>query len=292
MANGGRSSGKFNEGKALDAVLRWMEERDGVTRADVRSPERDQHNIPVELTCTVGGRLCAFEHTGIEPFPGQIECAQHSRDLFGPLVERLAGVMPSQESFELHVPIDATEGLKRGQIPGIQDAIVRWVQETAPALPIAPYGRYVTPIRKVSVPGVPFQITLHRLAAIGPMRGRFHVVHVVSADLEAERRSRISAACAKKFGKLAEWKKRYGARSILVLEENDIQLTNAQLVADALAVAERDRDDRPDEVYLVSTSIDDLWHVTCLRREGKTYYDDGERFWPVEPATLLQLTVR
>jgi hypothetical protein len=49
----------------------------------------------------------------------------------------------------------------------------------------------------------------------------------------------------------------------------------------------------PDEVFfLVSTSIADMWHVTCLRREGKNYYDDGKRFHESQPSELVKLTKR
>ena len=43
-------------------------------------------------------------------------------------------------------------------------------------------------------------------------------------------------------------KRDHGARTVLVLEENDIQLTNQQVVADALTQAEAERPDTPDEV--------------------------------------------
>ena len=88
--------------------------------------------------------------------------------------------------------------------------------------------------------------------------------------------------------------RREGARTILVLEENDISLTNHQLVADAMVHAEARvvTDPPPDEVFLVSTSIPDMWHVTCLRREGKNYYDDGERFHEFQPSALMKLTKR
>jgi hypothetical protein len=38
--------------------------------------------------------------------------------------------------------------------------------------------------------------------------------------------------------------------------------------------------------------IANAWWVTCLRRPGKTYYDDGKRFHEVDPATLVGLTKR
>ena len=50
--------------------------------------------------------------------------------------------------------------------------------------------------------------------------------------------------------------------------------------------------DAADEIFLVSTHIADAWWVTCLRRAGKTYYDDGERFHEVNPDVLTPLTSR
>lgn len=47
-----------------------------------------------------------------------------------------------------------------------------------------------------------------------------------------------------------------------------------------------------DEIFLVSTSIDDKWWITCLRRAGKTYYDDDERFHEIDPTALIGLTKR
>lgn len=217
---------------------------------------------------------------------------QHNRTLFGPVADRLAGALSTSESFELHVPVDAAIGLRRRQLAAIRDALVRWIQQTAPSLPIAPYGRYVTPIRKITLPGVPFPCSLHRLAAIGPMRGRFDIVYLVKGDLETARADRLSETCQKKFGKLAEWKRSYGARTILVLEDADIQLTNHQLVADALSRAEKARTDKPDEIYLVSTFLDIPWYVTCLRREGRSYYDNGEQFWEIDPKALQPLTAK
>jgi hypothetical protein len=80
------SAKRFNEGKALDAVLRYIETRDGTRRGDdVHSPERDRHAVPIDLACTIGGRFFAFEHTGIEPFSDQIEMEVHNRRLFGPI---------------------------------------------------------------------------------------------------------------------------------------------------------------------------------------------------------------
>lgn len=148
-----------------------------------------------------------------------------------------------------------------------------------------------------TVDGVPFGVSLHRwsLDNIGiancPLADRFAIKYVIEGDVEPARLARPRKACADKLPKLAAWKRSDNARTILVLEENDISLTNHQRVADALVLAEAGLGDLPDEVFLVSSHIADLW-VTCLRRPGKTYYDDGERFYEVAPATLTRLTRR
>ena len=63
---------RFNEGKACDVVIRSIEMREGGSRQELRFPEQEQHEHPVELTCLIGNRHFAFEHTGIELFEDQI----------------------------------------------------------------------------------------------------------------------------------------------------------------------------------------------------------------------------
>jgi hypothetical protein len=77
-----------------------------------------------------------------------------------------------------------------------------------------------------------------------------------------------------------------------VLEENDLSLTNHQLVAEAMSRSEAGRPDAPDEIFLVSTIRSNPWWVACLRRDGANYYDDDERLHELDPATLTPLTKR
>ena len=65
----------YNEGKAIDAVVRHIEARDACSRlSDGRSPDDEQDPDPkwrVDYFCTVGTQLHAF----VEPFPNQIKDA-------------------------------------------------------------------------------------------------------------------------------------------------------------------------------------------------------------------------
>ena len=82
-----------------------------------------------------------------------------------------------------------------------------------------------------------------------------------------------------------------GARTIIVLEEDDLWATNHFLVADALVPAEATTPDAPDEAFLVSTCIEHTWWVVCLRGPGLVA---GERlpFRKFDPKELTKLTSR
>ena len=286
---------RFNEGKACDAVVRRIERREDAARCDLWLPERERHPFPIELACEIGGRLFAFEHTGIEPFDGHMDLQARAPAHFTPLVGALSAVLPTTEHFQLQVPVNAMLALEGSEIRRVREAIVVWAQTAAPSLPIAPYGRYALPIVPVHLPGVPFPIVLHRFESIGYPGHHVSVTHAITGDLETQRTARIERACEAKFPKLAAWRRDFGARTILILEENDIQLTNAERVASALRNAEMAHFDHPDEVYLVGSMLDDLWYLWALRIGLEEYYGlsrAGKCMTEVDPTTLINLTGR
>jgi hypothetical protein len=106
---------RYNEGKAIDAVLRRIEAREALSRLndgwspdDQRDPDKDRR---VDYVCTVGEQLYAFEHTGIEPFENQIEIEVHNRELFEPVMAHFKRA-PNGEYWELHTPVEASVGLR------------------------------------------------------------------------------------------------------------------------------------------------------------------------------------
>jgi hypothetical protein len=281
---------RSNEGKACDAILRNIEAREGGMRCDLIFPEKTHHVGPVELVCTIRKQRFAFEHTRIEPFAGHIRLEAEAKRHFQPIIDMLAGMLPAEDRFELNVPAGAVLGRNDREVRPIQEALVRWIVATAPSLPIARPGRYVLPVQKVTPPGVPFAVSLHRWRREGfPLS--FSIVHLVD-NVEDARITRIQEAYTRKLTKLLKWKE-CGARAILIFEEDDIQLTNHFVVGDALFQIEAPHANRPDEVYLVSTASS-VWFVTRLRIEDKTFYDMpiDDRYWEVSPATLVNLTAK
>lgn len=283
---------RFNEGRSCDAVIRMLEAREGHPRTDVEFPERTHHSAPVELTCKINGNLFAFEHTGIEPFAGHMQLDAEAEMHIRPIEAMVAGKLPPAETFELNMPALATQGLRLKEVRAIQESLVAWIVATAPKLPIARYGDYLPDLRKVRPPGVPFEVSLYRFEVVVPP-ARFFIRHVVS-DPAVAREKRIREACARKFPKLAAWR-RQGARSVLALEDNDIFLTNAQVVYEALAKVESDFSERPDEIYLVSSIIDDEWYVHVLRVDDIGYYEMTAKrgcLFRFDPGQLTDLTRR
>jgi hypothetical protein len=113
-------------------------------------------------------------------------------------------------------------------------------------------------------------VTCRGLAWIG--QTNVPVKHLVDRTIERDRLSRIQRAYDKKLPKLVAWQQ-LGARAVLVLEEGDVQATNHELVADAVAQVERSASALPDEVWLVSTAVRTFWATWALRVGGHVYED-------------------
>jgi hypothetical protein len=282
----------FNEGKACDAVVRHLEARIGATRQGVAWPEKDGHAAPIELTCSIGGAPYAFEHTGIEPFAGHVQLNVDAELHLAPIDRMLVGALPPTEDFELHIPIKAMEGMSQRNARRVQEAIVGWVRQCASTLQIAKIGRRALPIRWTAIPGVPFEVALHRSEPLFGA-GRFRIAHVIRESLEEYRDARVREACERKYSKLAAWKAK-GARTVFVLEENDIQTTNVHLVTDSVLAAEKTVPQHPDEIYLVS-SAHDPWWLCAVRVDDRWFFDvenPDERAWEIDPAHLVAITGR
>jgi len=283
---------KFNEGRACDAVIRRLERRASALRDRITQHDLDPDETRrVELTFTINGRPYALEHTGIEPFEGHIQLNNQAPDLTQPLIDLVTPLLPGKEHFELMLPHDAFRGMKRKDVGAVHAALSEWIQRVGPTLEIGPMHLRL-PTMATYVHGVPFRVRLVRSEPLGGLP-RFSLLHVLHGPgLEDHRRERLRRALARKYPKLAAWKASRAARTVLVLEENDIQLTNVQLVAEALLEVEKTIAEIADEVYLVMTCLD-TWYVWHVRVDGRTYFDltdPEERCYEVSASELVDLT--
>jgi len=115
---------------------------------------------------------------------------------------------------------------------------------------------------------------------------------VIGEDLEQNRLGRLRIACDKKYPKLGAWKHKHGARTVLILEDNDAMFTNTELVTNAIVEAEKECSNLPDAIYLVATGLR-MWGLWPVRVDRTTYHDwPDDRPWLVNSDTLVPLTKR
>jgi hypothetical protein len=286
---------KFNEGKACEAIVRRLEARESLLRTGVRSPEREGHQFPVEIAFTLGNQLFALEHTGIEPFKGHVRMEAQAEWLFAPITNALKNSLGTDALFELYMPVNALQGRQKAEVQTIQQAIIEWVKKTAPTVPKRPNPDYRgSAVGPTAIQVIPFPVSLWRFAPPVIPGHHFQIRHSVE-NIGQLRSERMKKAIDKKFPKLAAWKKTKKAKTILVLEQNDIQLTNPSIVADTFLPLALASPDRPDETYLVASWLSP-WYAWPILIGGKSYFDFAESdevtMWKFDPATLVALTNR
>ena len=276
-----------NEGKACDAIVRLLEYRTGETRADIRRPERDLVGPPVDLRLTLGTQEYAIEHTRIEPFEKEIQSGIDFEKISQSIKARLFGTLPESGHYSVLLPIPGMVH-KRGQVlKELCESIREKAQhlhernERRPRKWHHP-AKFTDSIRWVP-PGINYKIELRRspnCSTIGREAGSLEVRRSVGEDLEERRTTRIETAIQKKSPKLLACKTE-GARTVLVMESNDIPLTNHQVVTEALTrigYQAKNELESVDEIYLVETEAT-TWSVWLLKYETDYRPVEDEAVW-------------
>jgi hypothetical protein len=215
--------------------------------------------------------------------------------LFKPIIDALRNALGTTAVFELMIPANALQGRKMPEVRRIQQALVDWVKATAPTVPARRYADYrKRSVGPATVPDVPFPVSLYRFEPALVPGNHFQLTHLVKNG-EQQRKGRIREAVERKFPKLAAWKRDANARTILVLEDNDIQLTNQAIVTETYLPLAMGRTDRPDETYLVASCMDP-WHAWPILIGDKSYFDfaraGNAQDWQIDPTRLVPLTKR
>ena len=272
-----------NEGKACDAVVRCIEQRAGEIRVAIRHPEKEGLGSPVDLRVRIGTVEYAIEHTQIEAFAGLIGSDHGYMQLIKPVVAEVSGTLPGLAVYALHFPIDTHLGVKPARLDQIRRDLIAWIRTKAQCLYERNRNRlererksprYLDSI-EAKPPGFPYVVCLRIGAAISVSKqGALRPARLGPdrEELEVCRADRLREALRRKCPKLQRCKED-GARTVLVLESDDIALTNHVLVGERLAALLPERTDQPDEIYLVETEVKS-WAVHCMKLNGKS--------WPVE----------
>jgi hypothetical protein len=225
-------------------------------------PDRDERNLPaVEELWESPTRRYAIEHTRVEAFEGQIATQAKVVRLLVPVKIALKDRLPGYFCLSVReVDLAARLDLSAARLE-----VARLVLEAAVRLQV---DELVTLQSK----DLPFKLQLY-------LRHKDSSNLILYTDIEgdpdARRLARIQRALDDKCKKLASWAKKDGRTSVLALESNDIQLSNASVIYDAVRQALEARDDEPDVVVLVETDAASMngW----ILKEGDRYGDDVPR---------------
>ncbi len=273
-----------NEGKACDAVVKLLEKRTGKVRADISHPEKNGIGPPVELRLKLGTQSYAIEHTQIEAFAGQIHTAEEFGRFINPVIKELSGTLPGPAIYHIYFPIGIRLGVNANKRDKIRGDFIEWVGEHAQRLheknPDRPTRernpRGFNEQYRAKPPGFPYEVTLQR-EAHWSLSSRHDGVLLPSRyapeDVEALRADRLRQALERKCPKLHLCKED-GARTVLVLEDGNISLSNHVLIGDGLAGPLEDQANPPDEIYLVETAVD-RWAVRLMKYD-ESYLPEEE----------------
>ena len=237
----------------------------GETRAAIRRPEKEGIGPPVDFHLMLGTREYAIEHTRIEAVPGLIRTGEGYAQLIKPVIAELSGTLPGPADYWLYFPLDTHLGVKKAELDRIRQGLIAWVRVKAQCLYERNLNRlerehksprYIDSI-EANPPGFHFPVRLWvRPALSGSERGTLgHARYAPgNEELEARRAVRLRQALSRKSPKLQRCKED-GARTVLVLESDDITLTDHVAVGECLAGLLSERTDLPDEIYLVETEV-------------------------------------
>lgn len=286
-----------NEGKACDAVVRLLETRTGTVRVEVCHPERDGIGPPVDLRLKLGPQDYAIEHSQVEALPGQIHTGAEFAQFIRPVIDELSGMLPGPAVYDLYFPFNARLGVPPAQLERIRRNFIEWIRvhaqelhERNPQRPTKEKNpRGFNDQYRGTPPGMPYEVTLRR-EAHWSMSGKHDGVLLPSRfapeDVERQRVDRLRTALDRKCPKLHRCKEE-GARTVLVLEDNDIALSNHVLIEEGLAGLLEERADLPDEIYLVESSVK-TWGVRIIKYDGDFF---PEQDWTdFDSADLIDIT--
>lgn len=258
-----------NEEACCTAVRRFQSKRTGEVIDVIGRPDQtERRKKAVEQLWASQTRRYAVEHTRVEAFEGQIQDGANFMKLLGAVEIALTGVLPGR--FRLAMPVGAAS--KRPlDMRGAQTEIVQWVLETSQTMA----DEQVEVLRSRFL-----ECDVH-LQKAHSRESRLIVLRAWdSTDGDKRRAERIRRALEAKIPKLLSDAQKTTSESLLVLESDDIALSNVFEVAAAFKAACEGLLSLPDLVFLAETDAG-VPHVWVLKDGAvmlphETHYEDYE----------------
>jgi len=269
-----------NERKVCDAVVRLLEVRTGEERENVRYPEEDGVGPPVDVRLRLGAQEFAVEHTLIESFEGQIKVGEVFGKISGHLRRSLSGGLPRPAFHLLRVPVSVSLPQKKARRNRALESLVNWIREGARYMDRRSLGQ-IEPLRnpfrsdnciREVFPDFACEMELWRwpnAILLGREPGDLDTTQIGPEDEELEklRAERLKRAYSDKCPKL-ERAKAERARTVLVLENEDIALASFDLIGSLIPMLRAEPATAPDEIYLAETHTNPWW-VWLMKCDGE-----------------------
>ena len=273
-----------NESRVCDAVVRTLEKWTREARSDIRHPDKEGTNPPVDLRLKLGTQEYAIEHTRIESFENQIATFAITKTIVRYVLKHIPDPFPSLAYYSLQFPTNVL--MPRGRIKSNQALgnLVAWFREKERILRdrnsycIVPVkDPYIANDRIRGIPpgfNCEFEL-LHWPSAslLQKKPGTFSFRYILPKDQEGLRLRSLQQSLSKKCPKLQMCKEE-GARTVLILESSDPGLRSFEFRSNLLPSLLEECANAPDEIFLVETRNDN-WLVQLLKRDEAHWPDTG-----------------
>ncbi len=261
------------------AVRRYLSRRIGERLVITERPEEDDRSdAAVEEVWRSPSYGYVVEHTRVEAFEAQIQDDMAFQRLVEPLQRQFAGVLPGRFAAALPWGVASRSGVG---FDVARAEIARLIAER-----VADMRDGETTVLRSD--RLPYEVRLHKRHSNDSRiffsrwieEGKTGFTANDPQFMDDARVQRIGRALDQKFPKLHKAAQAYGLPSVLVLESNDMALSNSIEVAQAFKRAISGRTQVPDLVFLVET--DGLPLYGWLMKDGGTllprenyFEDDG-----------------
>jgi len=223
------------------AVRRFLSKRVGERLLIDARPDREVRNAPaVEEVWRSASHGYVVEHTRIEAFGEQIQDGAAFQRLVEPLQQVFAGLVPGR--FTVWIPFGVAS---RSRI-GLDEARQEIARLIAARVGTLRDDETVT----LRSDRLPYDVRLHKWHSRESRVLFGRLIEELSDDARAQR---IGRALDQKVPKLRAAAEVYALKSVLILESNDIALSNAIHIGQAFKRAIEGRCGLPDIVILVET---------------------------------------
>ena len=282
-----------NEGKACDAIVLLLERQTNYTRANVRFPEKDRIGPPVDMRFKLGGQEYAIEHTRIETFKAQIDKGVLFTQISKRIGKAFVGQLPGPANYTLNLPMNPFLDARGKQFDRRIDALIACVREQASilyegiveALPEVVTRRDLFNYNEFKPTNFPYCVTLYcriEWPRRDPEPGSLRCVRtgLEKKELHMSLINQLKTSLENKCPKLRSCGTE-GARTILILESDDIAHDVLSPVTERLSSLLAKRSDAPKEIFLVETESRTWWVWLLKCDESYRLMDDSGAWDPV-----------